>query len=55
MARKIPKRVSLVDAQKEIDGDRKFCEDNNPLCDSSDYYFDFFDPFEEQRIEEEKL
>lgn len=53
MARKVPKRVSLVDAQKEIDGDREFCDDNNTLYDSLGY--DFFDPCEEQRIWEEWL
>lgn len=56
MAKKSDKRVSLVDAQLEIDGDKAF-EHEHEMFDTIDYLdmMDWIDPSEEMLIEEERL
>ncbi len=51
--RKVPRRVSLVDAQKEIDGDKQFIQEHQ-LFEDMDMP-SLFDPMEEMRFEEEML
>lgn len=53
MAKKTDKRVSLVDAQLEIDGDIAFNQEHQLFEDMD--MLDWVDPLEEMRIEEERL